>query len=713
MKYLGLTNGHNHFHKELHDGSIAVVENASIQYAYMEERVARKLRAGGYCTAIEVDSSCKEADVISISTCTESVEYPSVVKGIDDSNKVIHVDHHLSHALCAFELSGFEKSLVVVIDGGGNTLDGSDKCWWSNKRQQHSYYYISNNSVQLLERDFSEPDELGFGELFRSMTYLLGYNSSKKAAHVTALASYGNYKQISEIPFITLKNGKLISPCKYSSESPELSLAPVWDIIGKKFHKLEQNTVVPKEYCDLCAYFQWNIERAMLEKLSYLKKTYHIENLCLSGGVALNCVLNAKIVEAHYFERVFIPFCPGDHGQSLGNVFYSMRENNEVLKPDNISPYLGTDVDTTTFSDIVALQKKYNYHEPLYVFENNCNSIIDSVSKLLIQDIPFFICHGRSEFGLRALGNRSIICRSDLSESKNIVEKIKQRERFRPFAPIVHEDYVSELLGDDVISPFMTTAFLVENPTPIRNCCSIDNRSRIQTVNGNSFWGKILQNLANTGIFPSCLNTSLNLKGEPIAENGEDAFDMFIRTEIQSMVLGNYCIHKEIFPEIFPRLNFNIEIRDKNNTISVNKNQITSKELIEYIQSFTGIRNIYFRRYFGLNHEYLSWLKNGRKNTTIRFKKGYLELPVDCNLNMWPTTNFEKLSSNLANEDSECVNVHINTLVFTRFGDLTEEDAYNDGFKSYSEMRQAFEELMYPNISDSDWVMIYRINIFD
>lgn len=710
MKYIGVNKGKSQSNKELHDGGLVLVENGKIVNAYMEERLSRKLRKGGYEECFAHLQDINDIKCIGISTCTEPLQYSelsSYIKGI----KHINVDHHISHALCAFELSGFSESLVAVMDGGGNTLDEISDKWWENERQQNSYYFINNDNIELLDSDFTEAYEMGYGELYRAMTYLLGFNTSKKSAHITALASYGDYRRVSEKPFIIFENGKLKTSCKYNYEYPEKSLEGIWKVIGYSYEKVLDGQELTQDYCDLCAYIQWNVEQSLIKKLHYLKNKYNIGNLCLSGGVALNCVLSAKIQEQNLFQNVYVPFCAGDHGQAMGNVFYVMRQEKVEIDKNGITPYLGTDVNGVKFDEIVKKQPQYIQQQEFFVIYLNDRDLQELMAEMLLKDMTFFVCRGKSEHGLRALGNRSIISRSDTQKSYQTAIAIKQREWFRPFAPMVLEEFTECLVGKRVSSPYMTTAYQIQMKEPIRYCCSVDGRARLQTVSDDSFWGAVLKKLKSKGVFPSCLNTSLNLKGEPIVETSDDALQIFGKSEVNSMVLGNFVLFKHWSMNSLFDIGFDVEIKSKNKNILCKKQDMNIAKCIEIIRKETGISKIYFRKYFSLNCEYLQWLANGKKNTTIRYKKHYLELPYGNILNMWSSKNFENIDFNDSHLGKENCRVCIEKIIYKRFGDLNTQDAINDGFGNVEEMKSAFRINMYPGLTDDEWVSIYCLKI--
>ena len=707
MSYLGINKKFSHSMNELHDGGLALIENSEIQLAIMEERISRILRLGGFDQCINY-VNLEKVHAIGISTCTESCNLSSENVLIKDI-PMYNIDHHVSHAICAFELSNYKDAIVVVMDGGGNTLTKASEYWWKNYRQQNSYYHVTDNSIELIDTDFTEPFALGYGELFRAMTYLLGFNTSKKSANITALASYGDYKQISTKPFISFNNGKLHNCCKYNHKNPAKSLDPIWNIIGYRFLPIKEGQEITKDYCNLCAYVQWNVEESILQKLHYIQQKVKSNNLCLSGGVALNCVLNARIIESALFKSVFIPFCAGDHGQPLGNALALMRLKNIKINHKKISPFLGTDIKPSYDELLEKVNHYLKEYDSLIIYLNDID-LQKYIANTLLDDEVILVCRGKSEYGLRALGNRSIIARSDSIKAFQQVSNIKHREWYRPFAPIVLENDVHLVTGEKVYSPYMTTAYKITNDSPIKYCCSVDKRSRIQTVKQDSFWGGVLEKLKQNGVFPSCLNTSFNLSGNPIVESIDDALKMFNEVNINTLVLGNYIVLKH-YNNRSLRIDYDVEFRYGGKIKKYKKGILNITKYIDLIKSITKIKNIFFRNYFALNHEYFNWLSNGKKNTTIRFKYQSLEIPQNKELPLSTTKEFEICDFNDISYRDQNKSVYISKVVYSKYSELSNEDAINDGFIDLIDMKHAFRKNMYSNINDNDWVTIYHIGI--
>jgi carbamoyltransferase len=557
--------------KVLADGAIAYFEDDVLKALIMEERVTGKLRKGGFEKAFLILKKKYHIDIadidhIGVSTCTEPVG--NSIRGLDpflETHKsILPIEHHYSHAYGTFALSGFDRALVVVIDGGGNVLPDSNNPnnpnWWEEPREQHSYYIADKDNVTLIERDFDEKNELGFGELYRAATYFMCFKTSRKAANIMALASYGDYKNIPNGSFIDIVNGKMVSSLKYDYSNPSNSFKPLFN---GKFH-LEPLAVPPgnlsqynsklQPYYDFCAYIQWNIEQALIKKLKLLKAETTTTKVCITGGSALNCVMNAKILEEEgLFEDVYVPFVPGDHGQSLGNALvvnnrFGKRKSYSFCNTQNAFLGLGA-MDKLESGMTLERFVAERYDDTLSIISYGIadkDSVANGVALLLSKKYVVLTCVGRSEAGYRALGNRSVLANAFDSDALNYRKKIqalKNREWFRPYAPAILDRYFKRISGRDVKSPFMSLAVNVNGfDECFGECKSKDNRARIQTVNEESFVGQVLSKLEQMGEQPICLNTSFNSPGKPIVETIEDAFAVFCKCDDIYFLATDGCI---------------------------------------------------------------------------------------------------------------------------------------------------------------------------
>jgi carbamoyltransferase len=318
---------------------------------------------------------------------------------------------------------------------------------------------------------------------------------------------------------------------------------------------------------DIAASIQKVTEEIMIKLAKSVRKEYNIKNLCLAGGVALNCVANGKILDEKIFDNIWIQPAAGDAGGSLGAalaLWYSENENKrEINSYDNMNgSYLGTEFSQENIEK--ELQSIGAYFEKLE-YEN----LIDKTSELLSEEKAIGWFQGRMEFGPRALGNRSILGdpRSDKMQ-KNLNLKVKYRESFRPFAPSILREDLPEWFDIDVDSPYMLLVANVNSKKKIEMTSEqkklfgidklnikrseipavthVDYSARIQTVNKNTnkrYYDLILKFKEKTGC-PVVVNTSFNVRGEPIVNTPTDAFNCFMGTELDYLVIGNCILDK-------------------------------------------------------------------------------------------------------------------------------------------------------------------------
>ncbi|MDJ1503612.1 carbamoyltransferase C-terminal domain-containing protein [Xanthocytophaga agilis] len=727
MRILGVNKGQTLHNKVLHDGALVLVEDGIIKYAFMEERVSRLKRAGGFSKSLELLENqykikLQDIDLVGISTCCEKQSAALLQTGFVHETNLESINHHLSHAWSAFATSPFTDTLIVVIDGGGNILsENNNSKWWEEPREQHSYYIASDNKIELIDRDFEQAFEVGFGEITRAATYFVGWNSSQYASNVMALSSYGNYRNISRKRFINIDRGKLMSCAKYNFDNPSKILLDVGKdlniYIGEPLTKSRYSIELNNSYQDLCAYIMWNLEVAFLEKLRYLQQKTGMKNLCIAGGFALNCVLNGIVAESDIFENVYIPSAPGDNGQALGNAAalwakYNKKKLTPFTKSTDIE--LGTS-HTIKRETIISNLTKYQLNNTLIIEHTNS---IELIKELLIEGNAICVFQGRSEYGPRALGNRSIIMLANNPVNKLVASQLKNREWFRPFAPVILKSDRGNYLHKPLIdTPFMSFALLVRNDAlkAFQSAVSYTNRARVEAVESDSFLGAILMALKDLGEDPVILNTSFNDRGEPIVETIEDAIKTFSNLSINVLMIENYILLKRVPPSpSFSKSNllnisfpsFEVIIRGYKPLDGTAKTS-NSVEIIRWLQHETK-QYIYIRTYFALMEDYLLWLRDGSKTSTIRRRYGGIEWPASSRMPVWKANEQQRDPKEFINPD---LYVKISKIEYLKYGQLTQEDALRDGFKSLSEMRKHFKERIYFNISDEDWVTLYYITI--
>jgi len=463
-------------------------------------------------------------------------------------------DHHLSHASSAFFPSPFEEAIVLTADGVGE---------WATT----TFAIGKKNSLKII-KEIHFPHSLGL--LYSAFTYYCGFKVNSGEYKLMGLAPYGN-------PIFEDKIYQLIDVKEDGSfrlNQNYFNYATGLTMTNNKFHKLfGQKPRNPTEdnltqfHMDIAASIQKVTENILIKLLKSIVNEYKIKNLCLAGGVALNCVANGKILKEKIFDNVWIQPAAGDAGGSLGAalaLWHIEQGNSRVVKLDDgmKGSYLGKE-----YSQQEIETELKNAGAKFETFEYD--DLIDKTSEYLMKEKAIGWFQGRMEFGPRALGGRSILGdpRSD-SMQKNLNLKVKYRESFRPFAPSILKEDLSSWFDLDVESPYMLLVSDIKSEKKIQMTndqkklfgidklnikrsevpavTHVDYSARIQTVTknkNNRYYDLISKFKEKTGC-PILINTSFNVRGEPIVNSPTDAFNCFMGTELDYLVIGD-CILKK------------------------------------------------------------------------------------------------------------------------------------------------------------------------
>ena len=325
-------------------------------------------------------------------------------------------------------------------------------------------------------------------------------------------------------------------------------------MITKKFEELfgiptkKYDSETDQIHYDVGASAQLVLEEILLKMVHHVYKKTNKKYLCLGGGVALNGVANYRILKEGPFEKIYIPPSPGDAGSAIGCALYAYHshyKNNRIIQENTSksisdNAYLGPEFSTDEIKEFLELNK---IHYEKYESQN----LLEITAKLISEQNVVGWYQGRMEWGPRALGNRSILADPRNAKMKDILnEKIKHRESFRPFAPSILEEYASEYFDIQIPSPYMLLVANVKKPDSIPAVTHIDGTGRLQTVSKNSnqlYYNLIKEFHKITGV-PVIINTSMNVKGEPIVNTPEQAYAMLLKTDMDFLVMGNYLISK-------------------------------------------------------------------------------------------------------------------------------------------------------------------------
>ena len=451
------------------------------------------------------------------------------------TGKIIFPEHHLSHAAYAFYTSPFEKSAILSVDGVGE---------WSTT----SIGYGEKTAIKL-SHDIRWPHSLGL--FYSAFTYFLGFQVNEGEYKLMGLASYGEPKFYDKIldNLIDVKDdGSIHLNMKYFSFTFDKVMT------NKKFSDLfgierrNENDEMSQLHYDIGASAQKVLEEIILKMTNFLYEKTKIKNLCLAGGVALNGVANYRILKESKFENIHIPPSPGDAGSAIGcakylyHAYHGNERVIETISSNRISEnvYVGP---SHSNEQIKAFLEKNNISYELLDNEQ----LLKTTAKLISEGNVVGWFQGKMEWGPRALGNRSILADPRKKEMKDILnEKIKHRESFRPFAPSILEEFCSEYFDIDITSPYMLFVAPIKKPNLIPAVTHVDGTGRLQTVSkqSNPLYYNLINEFYKLTSVPVIINTSMNVKGEPIVNTPKEAFNMLQKTDMDYLILGNHMVKK-------------------------------------------------------------------------------------------------------------------------------------------------------------------------
>jgi carbamoyltransferase len=477
--------------------------------------------------------------------------------------KLLFPEHHLSHAASAFYPSPFKKAAIITIDGVGE---------WATA----SICLADENNIKILKQmDF--PHSVGL--LYSAFTYYCGFKVNSGEYKLMGLAPYGNpdsdevKKFIATIKTILVdikEDGSIFLNQDYFNYATGLRMVAEksWEkLFG--FRRRVPESSLEQQYCDLALAIQIVCEEIIYKLAQEAKKLTGADYLCMAGGVALNCVANGKLDESKIFKKIYIQPAAGDAGGAVGaalsayHIYFEKQRNVPNTQDGMKGSYLGPEYHE---EDVLKLIRK---HKAVYDFYPDEDILLKKTTELIATGFVVGWHQGRMEFGPRSLGARSILADARNSAmQKKLNLRIKFRESFRPFGPSVLAEDVSEYFEHQDASPYM---LLVKPIVKRRRICyaaeftkndllerlyflrsdipavtHVDYSVRFQTVHKETnelFW-KLLQTFKkNTGC-SLLINTSFNVRGEPIVNTPEEAYQCFIRTDMDYLIIGNFIFDK-------------------------------------------------------------------------------------------------------------------------------------------------------------------------
>ena len=470
--------------------------------------------------------------------------------------KIIFPEHHMSHAASSFYTSPFKEAAFLTMDGVGE---------WSTT----SYGIGKGNKLEMLA-DIQYPNSLGL--LYSTFTYYTGFRVNSGEYKVMGLAPYGEpkYKDLIYNHLIDIKDdGSFKMNMYYFNYNVGLTMtnSKFNNLFGGAPRKPESN--LTQREMDLARSIQEVTEEIVIKMAKHIRKETKMKFLCLAGGVALNCVSNGKLLRSGIFDDIYIQPASGDAGGSIGCAlltWYKYLDNerttvngSDFMKGAFLGPNFSNDTIRSYLDD-----RKYKYEQ----LSNE--ELPEQIADLIAGQNVIGWFQGRMEFGPRALGSRTIIGDARSPETQKTINlKIKYRESFRPFAPSVRADNISEYFDIDRESPYMllvadvikdkqspitkdeSSYFGLEKLNVIRSdipaVTHVDYSARIQSVNKdtNPRYYELLTKFYEKYGCPVIVNTSFNVRGEPIVCTPDDAYLCFMRTEMDYLIMGNYLLDKK------------------------------------------------------------------------------------------------------------------------------------------------------------------------
>lgn len=540
MIVLGISGGVN---AGVQDSSAVIMKKGKLLFAQEEERFTRlkhsvsslplqSIKKGlSYCnlTIFDIDTVAYFAEYYNFRDRLKSF----FLHHFNYCPKIVFKNHHLCHAASAFYSSGYKDSCILTSDFSGDGISSG-------------LYYTKNNKIKT-HKLFKKPQSLG---IFYSMiTQVLGFRRDSDEYKVMGMASYGKPKL--DLSWLIKKtsdgyylNESYLNKLNLSGTLLPSKQEPVYN--KNILKKINFNPSTIKAYnshhYDFAASAQKTLNEIIIHLTKKLQKKFNSQNLCIAGGVGLNCVMNQAILQSKIFKNIFIQPASSDAGTALGAAYLVSNDNGyKFNKLENV--YLGNSYSNnyikSSLKNSSAKFKEVKYPEKV-------------AAKLLSENKIVGWFQGRHEYGPRALGSRSILANPMNKNMKDILnKKVKFREQFRPFAPSCLEKDAKNffILNDQKSFPFMTFTVDVksEKKSKIPSVVHVDGTARLQTVSKkqNKIYYELINEFKKRTKVPIVINTSFNVNGEPIVDTPEQALAAFFSTGMDALLIGNFYLDKK------------------------------------------------------------------------------------------------------------------------------------------------------------------------
>lgn len=541
------------------DASIALVKGDEIVCAVQKERLSRKKhhwgglddvrslyasRLGCLSEPVDLVVECYSSDPQMKKLDEYRAELSEVIRFRGEPRFEI-ISHHLAHLYSVFHTSGFESAAVMIIDSLGSPISGTTEEWPEKASMKGeafevaSFYVADQNSVRCIKKqawDYYNEPAVGLGNFYYHLTRTM-FKGAGSEGKVMGLAPYASHEEL-PMPPLDVRDGSVFIP----KEWVELFAQK------ERFGHFLLGTGTFEECARLAAAGQHAFENAIVEVAKWLKRETGERNLCFAGGTALNCVANTLIRRHSGFEDVFIPPAPHDGGTALGCAIYGLKEIlGEQPQVRWKADYLGPVPEENGFHHLIA-------EDPELVCEKP-ESFERELARRIAGGEIVGLFQGRSEFGPRALGHRSIIADSRRSTMKDWINStIKGREMYRPLAPIVLSEDAEHYFEISHPSPHMlyTVDTHPEKVKEIPSVVHVDGSARVQTVaeDDDPFIRNLLKEFRNLTGVGVLLNTSFNGKNDPIVEDIRDALDCYKKFPMHVLAFPPYLVTKKTRPPV-------------------------------------------------------------------------------------------------------------------------------------------------------------------
>ncbi len=550
-----------------HDRSAAIVQNGKIQVAIQQERLDRVKNSIGYLHQSLGDSKNIQLPHEAIQYCLQECnitmkELSSItanMPGIDYSEDILRrifpeltekicvvPTHHLSHAYTAYWPSGFEEAIILVVDASGST----DK---ERFTESYSLYIAKGTEINLLHSEkvkahLASLSTLGF--IYEYITKLAGFSTPigqnleiPEAGKLMGLAPYGTYCD-------KWHEWLKTKPGSYSIDISAYDIFLEIEALKKLYDDGKGKAYLRPYIVDLAYKVQSELENALLHIVELAVKQTNCRKLCIAGGVALNSVANYKLWKKLNLEDIFVFPAAGDAGIAAGNALWAYHN----IEKGEIRPKLKKATLGKSYREDEIKSAIHKFENEIIVRKFNYDEMVSTCAVHMAKGNIIARFEKGSEFGPRALGSRSIIADPTFKKMKDIINfRVKFREAFRPFAPVIPLEEISQVFEQDVESSFMLLVSNIkkEYHDQIPSVTHYDGTGRVQTVTSEEntfFYDMCYRMVEERGNCPVILNTSFNIAGQPIVETPEEAISTFLSTDIDFLSIGDYWIKKKHSP---------------------------------------------------------------------------------------------------------------------------------------------------------------------